>query len=482
MKPLSATLHDLIELIKENHKITSSEIEELKSGYEYLERYSSTLKDSEKVINHSYAVACFIARWGFNYYVVLAALLHDVPLTNISNQSINDSTFSILKGYKEINEQLSQFRKEHHIEKTKYSGNYLKNPFPNSLYIKIAEQIDLLEQNISINLEEQLLLAQQTREILIPQITHIKAYKLVDILENLCLRIENPTIYKNIVECSENVKEYNQHFQNHILTKMAQIFDTHSKIISENLLPKQRFLKDFFWSTRSTISIYRQLQRKANLSQDFKNLITKPNVAFYDLTLVIDDSIENEEDLTPTDIFIEYYQTHLLKENIFILNYCQTTNNAFKYLLLCDQMQNLYRIFIKTETEYLHYLFGDIIQTNNLDFYNPEENLIKVFRKDGTACMIEAGSSVLDFAFSIHGDLGLHFDHALLNNNTKFYPAYTKLNPGDTIIIISNNNITAELQWFRYIKTNIATNHLIRYFTSKMKQLHGEIDLLQRNN
>lgn len=480
MKPLSANLHDLIELIKENHKITASEIEELKAGYEYLDKYSNTLKCSGNVYNHACAVAYFIARWGFNYHVVLAALLHDIPLCKLSRQPLNDSTLSILKGYKEIKEQLHQFQEIHNIEKTKYSGNYLKNPFPDSLYIEIAEQINLLDQNASLNLDEQLSLAQQTREILIPQITHIKAYKLVDILENLCLRIENPDIYNSIVECSEHIREYNKLFQNHTLVKMTQLFDTHSKIISESLLPKQRFIKDFFFSTRSTVSIYRQLQRKANLSKDFKSLITKSNFAFYDLTLVIDDSIKDEDTLTPIDIFIEYYHTHL-EENIFILDYCYTTNNVFKYFLLCDRMQNLYRIFIKTETEYLHYLFGDIIQTDKFDFNNTEENLIKVFRKDGTACMIEAGSTVLDFAFSIHGDLGLHFDHALLNNNTKFYPAYTKLNPGDTIVIVPNDKITAELQWFRYIKTNNATYHLIRHFTAKMKQLYGEIDLLQQN-
>ena len=77
-------------------------------------------------------------------------------------------------------------------------------------------------------------------------------------------------------------------------------------------------------------------------------------------------------------------------------------------------MDNLYRLFIKSETEYMHYKLGHIIDAEDVTDFKTAiaENKIKVYIRDESAMYNEAGTTFLDFAFAIHSEIGLHFDYA----------------------------------------------------------------------
>ena len=142
------------------------------------------------------------------------------------------------------------------------------------------------------------------------------------------------------------------------------------------------------------------------------------------------------------------------------------------YFLLADERDNLYRLFIRTEEENDRYRTGSRIDEDTFfqgivdeveprDAYKPK---IKVFRKDGTAMMIDKGATVLDFAFHIHTSLGLHFKYARLNGNATQLPAYTRLNDRDTVVITEGEDVLPTFTWFKYVKTSRSTDRLVRYF------------------
>ena len=89
---------------------------------------------------------------------------------------------------------------------------------------------------------------------------------------------------------------------------------------------------------------------------------------------------------------------------------------------------------------------------------------MKVFCADGTATLIDRGATVLDFAFHIHTDLGLHFKYAQLNDNKTQLPHYTRLNDGDKVYIEEDEKAAPSFIWFKYVRTSRATDRLIRYF------------------
>ena len=469
-------LKKIMDSFNESHKFDKKNEEAIFKAYIYLLKYLENHNNTSDE-THALYVAKKVADWRLDCSAVVAAILHEIPVREI-NYKINDSVIYILENLEEIKMQLEEF------SKTDSNQRYLKSPLPEALYIIISDEVDMLRCEAASQ-SKLLIRAEKIRKVLVPQVEHIKAFRLVDTLLELCLKIEECAIYESIVNKINEIKLYNGNYQSHIIKKMNQIFDRNSKIISNKLENEQSFVKSFLCVPRSVHSIYRYISSKVtNWNDDSYRLITKQNIALYDLTLIIDDKISSEKTLSAHDIFFEYYNEHLRKEKIYIIDYNRTTYQDAGYYMLCDQMNNLYRIFVKTETDYLHYMFGGIIEKEKFIYnFEKEGEQIKVFKRDGSQTLIESGASVLDLAFMIHSDLGLHFDYALLNNSTQCQPAYKILKPGDTVIIKTKPEITAEAQWFRYVKTDSAIYHLTRYFTKESARLKKEqlIEILTKD-
>lgn len=90
--------------------------------------------------------------------------------------------------------------------------------------------------------------------------------------------------------------------------------------------------------------------------------------------------------------------------------------------------------------------------------------MIRVARSNGESFFIQAGSTVLDFAFAVHRELGLYFSHALINGQKKHFFADHILSNGDTVTIVTAQTVQASYDWFRHAVTATATNYLIDYF------------------
>jgi GTP pyrophosphokinase len=113
-----------------------------------------------------------------------------------------------------------------------------------------------------------------------------------------------------------------------------------------------------------------------------------------------------------------------------------------------------------------------LLDEENLD--SLEEDLIKVYTRSGEIKYIPKGSTVLDFAFKIHKDIGFGFIYAVVNNSKTKCPPYTKVYEGDKIeIVVEKDNIgevinRAELKWLAYVNTEFAKKNLIKYFERKI--------------
>lgn len=299
------------------------------------------------------------------------------------------------------------------------------------------------------------------------------AYQLVNELENLCLKIEHPDRYLEINRLYTEMLRCNAFTTRKVLHLFKELFSRNSSLIPNTLLPYLSYIVDFTCSPRSPISIFRQLNREANnINHDLHKLLCKKNVAMYDLTLIVADDSTAADKLTPLDIFYTFYAEALMEKGICILDYKETTHQDARYLVLCDSMDNLYRLFIKTEKEYLHYKLGHIVESDDvisfkdidtLDPRNTYNKKIKVFKRDGSALYIDAGATMLDFAFAVHSEIGLHFDYALVDGSKTRRPPYERLNEGDKITVVPSEEVKARIQWFKYVRTSKAVEHLVRY-------------------
>ena len=97
----------------------------------------------------------------------------------------------------------------------------------------------------------------------------------------------------------------------------------------------------------------------------------------------------------------------------------------------------------------------DFLDTLQLNLFASE---IVVFTPRGELITLPAGSTVLDFAFSLHTELGLHCIAGKVNH--KLVPLDHVLASGDQVEVITSNTQEPNPQWVEFLKTGRAKTRL----------------------
>mgnify|MGYP003589447094 FL=1 len=111
----------------------------------------------------------------------------------------------------------------------------------------------------------------------------------------------------------------------------------------------------------------------------------------------------------------------------------------------------------------------DFIDTFKLNLFASE---IFVFTPKGEIKTIAQGSTALDFAYSVHSDLGNHCIGAKVNH--KLVPLSYKLNSGDQIEILTSKKQTPQPEWVDYVTTARAKAKLKALFKKEEKSQIAE--------
>ena len=432
---MDVSLNEILEIYSQNHKVGNKQ--GIKRAYAFAAKCHAGQKrgTGEPYIKHPLRAARFVAEWGAESDVIIAALLHDVaedcdvPLSDINEHfgsnvgdivnavtALSDKDFANHTLTKEQKDILSDAKMQTNID--------LK-----SLYVKIADRIDNLCTLDGVRPEKRIPKAEHTREIIIPMARLAKADRFADILEELCFKIEHNGKFKRIEKEYHQLLDQNAMTCKESLKALKSVFHPSLNSKLSGLKKYHEHIKDFFHSERSYISISRQMNRLVqNLENDWPAFFNKYNIELY---------------------------------------------TGAGYFQLADEMDNLYRLFVRTELEYNRYLYGSIVDPDS-DFFIPNVNKvdprdtyneqIKVYRKDGTAMSIDKGATVLDFAFYIHPNIGLHFDYAMVDESLARLHRGTRLNDGDRITIASDELIKPEIAWFNDVNTSLAKHYLVKYF------------------
>jgi GTP pyrophosphokinase len=93
-----------------------------------------------------------------------------------------------------------------------------------------------------------------------------------------------------------------------------------------------------------------------------------------------------------------------------------------------------------------------------MDFFNDR---IFVFTPKGDVIDLPEDSTPLDFAYSIHSDVGDHTFAAKING--KMLQIFSKLKNGDIVEIITRKDSKPSSKWLEYVKTTIAKKHIKSY-------------------
>ncbi|OGZ04726.1 MAG: hypothetical protein A2648_02695 [Candidatus Lloydbacteria bacterium RIFCSPHIGHO2_01_FULL_41_20] len=101
---------------------------------------------------------------------------------------------------------------------------------------------------------------------------------------------------------------------------------------------------------------------------------------------------------------------------------------------------------------------GEFLKHLKADFFRYR---VFVFTPKGDVIDLPEESSPIDFAYTIHSDIGDHIAGAIVNG--KLVPLDTKLKNGDIVQIDTKKNATPKSKWLDYTKTTVAKRHIKNY-------------------
>lgn len=480
MYRMECEFREIIAAIESYHRLYNRKALEKAYQFASVRHEGQYRKSGEAYIKHPMRVARYVAQWGLGDEVVIAALLHDVvedcgvTVDEVRSQFGHDTAY-LVDAVSEVKRELQSRQKMSKEELDALTDAKLqRNISDSALFIKTADRLDNLHTIFALPEAKQLAKARHTRDILVPMIVEEGAYELAEDLEDLCFAIEHRAHHTRIGQLYEELLERNYNSSEKTIQTLVDVF-LGDEGVEDSLTGARRYVLDFQLAHRYSYSIFRNITSRAgNLSQEFGRLFNKENVPLYDLTLIYsDDALVYTPDKSLYDVFFLFYETALEKEGITVLRINRTAHDDATYLLLADRFDNLYRLFLRTQKDQLKFRLGraadsaemtpytDVNEVNPTDTYNEK---IKVFRRDGSGTFIDKGATVLDFAFMIHSEVGLHFDYAMINFNKTHLQAYTRLQEGDTVEVVTTDHVTANIHSFNYLRTSRAISRLVKYF------------------
>ncbi len=111
----------------------------------------------------------------------------------------------------------------------------------------------------------------------------------------------------------------------------------------------------------------------------------------------------------------------------------------------------------------------DFVEDFKLNLYAKE---IYIFTPKGEIKSLPKGATALDFAFSIHTDIGIKTRGTKVNG--KLVPLNYELNSGDQVEIITSTNQKPSIHWLEFVTTARAKNKIKNALNEDVKQLSDE--------
>ncbi len=318
------------------------------------------------------------------------------------------------------------------------------------------------------------------REIYAPLAERLGLNSLKSNLEDYCLKFLDPKTYDTLATSVMLQKDVNEK-QIQITTKNIQTILDELKLSDATIMSRQKHFSSIYKKIQSKgyslANIYDLIAVRVlvNSVEDcyavlgkihgiykpmegrFKDYIASPKPNGYQSlhTTVI---AENER---PLEIQIRTYEMHKLAEfGVFAHWLYKEKKNKLSEL---DKKISWLREMMESSKDLSSEEFIDTLRTNLC------EGQIYVQTPKGKVLEFVEGATVLDFAYSIHSEIGNKCVGAKINGKIK--PLSTKLKNGDVVeIITSQNSKGPSRDWLKMVKTSSAKSKINAYFKHEYKE------------
>jgi GTP pyrophosphokinase len=448
-------------------------------------------KSGEAYIFHPIAVAKIVAsEIGMDATSIAAALLHDVVEdTTYTSEDIEkmfgETVARIVDGLTKISSLESE------TDVSLQAENFRKmlltlNDDVRVIIIKIADRLHNMQTIESMRADKQVKIASETLYIYAPLAHRIGLYKIKTELEDLSLKYTEPDVYQDIhdkiKETKEEQDDYIREFSN----------------IIENSLNAEGLNYEIKGRPKSIHSIRLKME-KQNVS--FDEVYDK-----FAVRIIYKSDSANEKFLAWKiySIVTDHFRPNPVRLRDWISSPKSTGYEALhitvmgpkgRWVEVQIRSQRMNEIAEKGYAAHFKYKQGetneqeleqwlnklqdalentesnavDFVEEFKLNLYSKE---IFVFTPKGDLKSLPKGATPLDFAFSIHTEVGLKTRGARVNS--KLVPLSHTLKSGDQVDIITSNSAKPTSNWLDYATTARARSKIKSALKESKKELAEE--------
>ncbi len=430
-------------------------------------------KSGEAYIFHPLAVAKIVAQEiGLDATSIASALLHDVvedspdyEIEDIEEQ-FGSTVATIVDGLTKI----SSLSKEKDMDVSLQAENFRKmlltlNDDVRVIIIKIADRLHNMQTMDSMRPDKQIKIASETLYIYAPLAHRIGLYNIKTELEDLGLKYTQPKVYFDILNKTKDSKE-----------EQDEYIEQFSSVIRKSL-DKENLQYTIKGRPKSIFSIRRKMM---NQGVSFDEVYDK-----FAVRIVYKSDAENEKFLAWKiySVVTDHFRPNPIRLRDWISSPKGTGYEAL-HITVMGPKGNWVEVQIRSERMNeiaekgyaAHYKYkNDNEKEDNLESWinrlqealeNPETNAVDfveqfklnlyskeifVFTPGGDLKSLPKGATSLDFAFSIHTEVGMKTRGAKVNG--KLVPLSHELKSGDQVDILTSENAKPNANWLDYATT-----------------------------
>ncbi|MFK8139292.1 MAG: bifunctional (p)ppGpp synthetase/guanosine-3',5'-bis(diphosphate) 3'-pyrophosphohydrolase [Bdellovibrionales bacterium] len=477
------SIDQLVDRVEKN--CTSVDIDLLKKAYIFSEKAheGQFRRSGEPYISHPLSVAAILAELGLDQSSIITGLLHDtVEDTEVSLEDVEkhfgEDVKDLVDGVTKISQM--KFKNTHQ----KQGENIRKMIIAMGkdirvILVKLADRLHNMRTLNSMPYEKQMRIARETLDIYSPLANRLGISSIKVELEDLSFRYSFPDLFYDLVQKINRKKKEREKYVDEVTSHLSSLIEKQSIKAEIQGRPKHLYsihkkmdlrglefdqiydLMAFRVIVSSVAECYAVLgmihSKWKPIPGRFKDYIAIAKSNNYQSlhTTVIGPSAERIE------IQIRTQDMHLIAERGIAAHWAykergeihQDTEKKFKWL----------REFLETSQ-----LAGDsdeYLENVKTDLFESE---IYVFTPKGDVKELPEGSTPIDFAYSIHTDVGSKCVGAKVNG--KIVPLKHRLRSGDAVGVMTSPHQTPSKDWLNMCVTSRAKTKIRAYVKQEERQ------------
>jgi GTP pyrophosphokinase len=467
------------EILDLNGDMKPEEIELIKKAYIFSEKAHAGQKrmSNEPYFVHPLETAKILAGLGMDTQTIVAGLLHDVledtPTTKEEIQeTFGDDILFLIRGVTKLGT-LKYRGHERHVESLRKFFVAIANDL-RVVIIKFADRLHNLRTLKFIREEKRRRIAVESIEVYAPLANRLGMGKLKGEIEDAAFPYAYPKEYREIEEIikekkglfEKNLTEVSESLKKELEKNKIKFAEISYRIKHKYSLYKKllRYDKDIdkiydIVALRVVVDTVEDCYRVLGLVHSLWNplpgrikdyiAVPKPNgyrsihtTIFTGIGGVAEIQIRTKEMHAEAAYGIAAHFAYKETDNLKNKN----DKDKFKWI---------------EELKELKYLPDDpknFLEHLKMDFFS---NRIFIFTPLGDVVDLPEDSTPIDFAYSIHTDIGDHIVGAKVNS--KMSQIFTKLKNGDIVEIITKKDSKPSGKWLEYVKTSVAKKNIKSY-------------------